>query len=228
MADKGVELLGDNLAKVPAIMSDNAAKDVAAKMFVEKKRLVALLKTHEDDFTDEELEVMATNFVDTCITHTGDLASKKHHTMMENAINEVIISYNAATMLQRFFALRCRRSLHQKARRQHAAATLQRFFGVRSRVQSSGDVPDAKRAWLSLFSKLWADRLGRHRFITPMKLSSRTTDLAKEEKYWQVTGEVKSVYSLMCSMSNLISNQGRHSQYYLNEHKDFRLFWVSL
>ena len=82
MADKGAEILGDNIAKVPAIMSDNAAKDVADKMFIIKDRVVQLLKTYEDDFTDEQLEVMATKFVDTCITHTGDLASKKHHNAM--------------------------------------------------------------------------------------------------------------------------------------------------
>jgi hypothetical protein len=76
MADKGVGLLSNNLAKVPAVMPDNAAKDVADKVFVEKKRLVSLLKTHEHNFTDEKLEAMATNFVETCATHTGDLVSK--------------------------------------------------------------------------------------------------------------------------------------------------------
>ena len=166
MADKGAEILWDNIAKVPAIMSDNAAKDVADKMFIIKDRVVQLLKTYEDDFTDEQLEVMATKFVDTCITHTGDLASKKHHNAMEACMKEVIIEYNAATMLQRCGAL-----------------MILRRRGIRAR-----STPKDKQVWLGLFGKLWADQLGAARYHTPMKLSVRTSDEGKTVKFWEITG----------------------------------------
>jgi hypothetical protein len=78
-----VEILGQKLLKVPAVMSDNAAKDVGDKIFVKKaEEMVALLRNHEDAFTIEELEIMSTNFVDNCITHGGGLASKRHYNSM--------------------------------------------------------------------------------------------------------------------------------------------------
>ena len=73
----GVSILGDNLTKVVSTMADNAAKDVGEKIFSVKKEFVATLMGGEVTYTDEELEIMTTNFVDTCITHGGDLASKK-------------------------------------------------------------------------------------------------------------------------------------------------------
>ncbi len=81
-------------------MSDNAAKDVGVKIFAHKAAVVKLLKTHEDKFSEEELEIMSTNFVDTCITHCGDLASKKHHDAMEGSLHSAIVKYNAATLIQ--------------------------------------------------------------------------------------------------------------------------------
>ena len=42
---------------------------------------------------------MTTNFVDTCITHAGDLASKTHFNETAAAMTPVIIHYNAATMI---------------------------------------------------------------------------------------------------------------------------------
>ena len=103
---KGLELLGGNLVKMPSVMSDNAAKDVGAAMFLAKADMVALIRTHEDVFSAAEIEVMETNFVDTCITHGGDLASKKHFTAMEHVVKDVFVLYNAATLLQRFVAVR--------------------------------------------------------------------------------------------------------------------------
>jgi hypothetical protein len=196
-ADKGVETLGENMPKMPAVMSDNAATDVATKMHVEKVKVCAILRDQDDDFTEEQLEVMATNFVDACITHGGDLASTKHHNAMEAAIKDVIISYNCATLIQKMGAhWLLRRSLRRKEVR------------------------------LNLLVKAWGGTLGHSRCHTPMKLASKMTDDGKVVKCWELTEVVPSVYSLMCSMSNLISNQGQHSNYYLNESKDFRLFWV--
>jgi hypothetical protein len=96
---KGLELLGDNLVKMPSVMSDNAAKDIGAAIFLAKADMVALLRTHEDAFSAAEIEVMETNFVDTCVTHGGDLASKKHFTAMENVLKDVFVQYNAATLI---------------------------------------------------------------------------------------------------------------------------------
>jgi hypothetical protein len=105
-ADKAVLILGEQLLKVPAVMSDNAAKDVGAKIFTKKAEMVALLRNHEDTFTAEEMEIMSTNFVDNCITHGGDLASKRHYTSMALSMKDAIIIFNAATLLQRFVATR--------------------------------------------------------------------------------------------------------------------------
>ncbi len=52
------------------------------------------------NFTDAQLEVMSTTFVDTCITHGGDLASKKHFSEICAVMADVIINYNAATIIQ--------------------------------------------------------------------------------------------------------------------------------
>ncbi len=92
--------------KVPAVMSDNAAMDVGDKIFVKKAEMVALLRNHEDTFTAEEIEIMSTNFVDNCITHGGDLASKRHYNSMAGSMKDAIIFFNAATLLQRFVATR--------------------------------------------------------------------------------------------------------------------------
>jgi hypothetical protein len=198
MADKASAVLDTNIVKVPAVMSDNAAKDVGVKIFAHKAAVVKLLKTHEDMFSEEELEIMSTNFVDTCITHCGDLASKKHHDAMEGSLHSAIVKYNAATLIQNAFAIR-----YIKQNRH------------------------AKGVWLKVCARLLAGRLGRVAMChTPMKLESIRNDAGTIQKCWKVTGEVSSVYKLMCSMSNLISNQGVHSTYYLNESKDFRLFWV--
>ncbi len=77
--------------KVPAVMSDNAAKDVGDKIFVKKAEMVALLRNHEDTFTAEEIEIMSTNFVDNCITHGGDLASKRHYNSMAVSMKDAVI-----------------------------------------------------------------------------------------------------------------------------------------
>jgi hypothetical protein len=205
MAEKASAVLGDNIAKVPAVMTDNAAKDVGVKMFAYKADIVRILKTHEDNFTEEELEIMSAHFVDTCITHCGDLASKKHHDAMEGCLRSVIVIYNAATLIQIFFAVT--------------------YVKRNRRVCRTTDA--AKLVWLKVCAKLFAGRLGRAAlWHTPMKLECVTDDAGAKKKCWKVTDEVPSVYQLMCSMSNLISNQGAHSTYYLNESKDFRLFWV--
>ena len=197
-ADKGAEVLGDNISKIPAVMADNAAADVAEKLFETKDEVCARLKESNNDFTEEELEVMTTNFVNTCVTHGGDLASKRHHAAMEAEIKDVIVMYNCATLLQKAAALwLLRRSLRRREVRKN------------------------------LLLRVWADALGRHRYHTAMKLVTKVTDKGATVKHWEVTGTVPSIYGLMCSMSNLISNHGTHSNYYLNESKDFRLFWVS-
>ncbi len=135
-----------------------------------------------------------------CITHCGDLASKKHHDALEESLHSAIVKYNAATLIQNAFAIR-----YIKQNRH------------------------AKGVWLKVCARLLAGRSGSAAMChTPMKLESIRNDAGTIQKCWKVTGEVSSVYKLMCSMSNLISNQGVHSAYYLNESKDFRLFWVCM
>jgi hypothetical protein len=60
----------------------------------------------------------------------------------------------------------------------------------------------------------------------PMALTTRINDVGGKEKSWQVVGDIPNVYDLMCSMSNIISKNGTHGKYYLNESKSFTLFWV--
>ena len=186
----GVKVLGKNIVKVPSTMSDNAARDVGSAIFSHKEVAVELLKAQMTNFSDEELEVMSTNFVDTCITHCGDLASKKHFGSIAKGLEKVVIIYNCATLIQSFMALRRGRKLK------------------------------------SVFIKLFQGKVGKARYHTPMKLVSQTTNAGKQAKQWSLTEDVSNVWSLMCSMSNLISHQGKHSVYYLNESKALRLFWV--
>ena len=122
-AQVAVQVLGDNIVKVAATMADNAAKDVGVKIFVAKDIAVDLLKAGDENLSDEQLEVMATNFVDTCITHGGDLASKKHFAVICNALKAVIISFNAAALIQHAVArYLIRRDL--KARQAHKSHRL--------------------------------------------------------------------------------------------------------
>ncbi len=140
---KGLELLGGNLVKMPSVMSDNAATDIGAAMFVAKAEMVALLRTHEDAFTAVEVEVMETNFLNTCITHGGDLASKKHFTAMEHVVKDVFVQYNAAILLQRFIAVRVIRRKHM------ANGTL------------------VNGTFMMLFARFWGNVLGRSRYVAP-------------------------------------------------------------
>jgi hypothetical protein len=82
---------------------------------------------------------MSTNFADTCITHCGDLASKKHHDAMEGCLHSVIIKYNAATLIQNAFAVRYIKISRHVCRTTNAA----------------------KLVRLKVCAKLFAGRLGR-------------------------------------------------------------------
>ena len=198
-AQKAVQVLGDNIVKVAATMADNAAKDVGVKIFVAKDIAVDLLKAGDENLSDEQLEVMATNFVDTCITHGGDLASKVHFAVICNALKAVIVSFNAAAIIQHAVARHViRRDL--KARQAHKAHRL--------------------------LSLLLSGKLSRAAVHTPMKLVTKVGEDGTHAKAWQLTCDPPNIWSLMCSMSNLISHQGKHSLYYLNESKAFRLFWA--
>jgi hypothetical protein len=70
-AEAAVGVLGENVVKVAAKMADNAAKDVGDEAFVAKDIAVDLMKAGDENLTEEQLEVMATNFVDACTTHGG-------------------------------------------------------------------------------------------------------------------------------------------------------------
>jgi hypothetical protein len=111
---------------------------------------------------------------------------------MAAAMKGVIISYSCATPIQKTGAFwLLRRSLRREEVR------------------------------LNLLVKVWGGTLGHSRYHTPMKLASKMTDDGKVVKHWELTEVVSSVYSLMCSMSNLISNQGQHAEYHLNESNRF-------
>ena len=169
-----------------------------------KTEAVATLMGREATFTEEQMEIMTTNFVDTCITHAGDLASKTHFTETAAAMTSVIIHYNAATMIQGA-----------------AGRKLLRLRLERKQLTKTG--ADGRKSIRPLLAKMLCGKLGRDAWHTPMKLGFTPCGKTKE---WQLTGEFENVWSLMCSMSNLISHQGKHADYYLNESKAFRLFWA--
>ena len=196
-AEAAVDVLGENIVKVAATMADNAAKDVGDKIFVAKDIAVDLMKAGDENLTEEQLEVMATNFVDTCITHGGDLASKKHFAAISDALNSVIITFNAAAIIQ------------------HATA--------RHLIRRDLRARQPRRAH-RLMCLLLSGKLSRAAVHTPMKLVTKVGDDGAHTKHWELTIAPPNIWSLMCSMSNLISHQGKHSLYYLNEHKALRLF----
>ena len=198
-AEAAVDVLGENIVKVAATMADNAAKDVGDKIFVAKDIAVDLMKAGDENLTEEQLEVMATNFVDTCITHGGDLASKKHFAAISDALNAVIITFNAAAMIQ------------------HAAA--------RHLIRRNLKARQPRKAQ-RLMCLLLSGKLSRAAVHTPMKLVIKVGDDGTHTRHWELTTAPPNIWSLMCSMSNLISHQGKHALYYLNEHKAFRLFWA--
>ena len=198
-ADKGVEVLGSNLPKMVSTMADNAAKDVGDKMCTAKEIAVAALMGEGHNFTDAQLEVMSTTFVDTCITHGGDLVSKMHFKEICTVMAAVIINYNAATIIQ----------------------TATGKWLIRQRMKGTR----MKAVW-TLWAKLLCGKLSRETCFMPMKLIVTIGDEGTPKKQWQLCGEVEDIWGLMCSMSNLISHQGKHADYYLNESKAFRLFWV--
>jgi hypothetical protein len=82
-----------------------------------------------------------------------------------------------------------------------------------------------KAVW-TLWAKMLCGKLSRETCFMPMKLVVTIGNEGTPKKQWQLCGEVEDVWGLMCSMSNLISHQGKHADYYLNESKAFRLFWV--
>jgi hypothetical protein len=92
MAEKASAVLGTNIVKVPAVMTDNAAKDVV-KNKLPRRLLSSTFLNHTKIFLlKKNLRLcMSTNFVDTCITHCGDLASKKHHDAMQGCLHSVIV-----------------------------------------------------------------------------------------------------------------------------------------
>lgn len=200
-AELAVKVLGENIVKVPSTMADNAAKDVGDKIFVAKEIAVDLMKAGDEKLSDDQLEVMATNFVDTCITHGGDLASKKQFAAISGALKSVIIKFNAAAIIQ------------------HAAG----MFIMRRDLKARN--PAHALRFLCL---LWTGKLSRTALHTPMKLMMGVMNDCTRKKYWELTSEPPNLWTLMCSMSNLISHQGKHALYYLNEHKAFRLFWVRI
>ena len=171
-----------------SVMSDNAAKDVGTELFLKKGEMVALLRTHEDRFSPEEIEIMSCQFVDTCITHGGDLASKKHYSMMYTSLKDVIVMYNAATLLQRFIVICILRS--------HMSGTSTLEIGTLR----------------TIVLKLWANKLGQARYHTPMKCVTQVSDYGTKAKKWELTGDIPCIYSLMTGMSSLISNQGVHKK----------------
>ena len=206
-ADMAVSVLGGNLPKVVSTMADNAAADVGEKIFAVKEEAIATLMGGEVNFTEQQLEIMTTNFVDTCITHGGDLASKKHFTETCAAMTSVIVHYNAATIIQGA-----------------AGRKLIRLRLMRKELTHTG--PNGAKMLQPLLAKMMCGRLGPVAWHTPMKLGLKANDDGSKTKEWQLTGEFENVWSLMCSMSNLISHQGKHADYYLNESKAFRLFWA--
>ena len=148
-----------------------------------------------------QMEIMSTNFVDTCITHGGDLASKKHFSEICNAMKDIIIFYNCATIVQ--------------------------GAGARWLLRKKIKQKQLKNS-MHLWAKVVLRKTGRDMCHTPMTIRAQTKDDGRCKKCWELIGEPENVWDLMCSMSKLISHQGKHSDYYLNESKAFRLFWVCI
>ena len=75
MAEKGVEILGENLCKMCLVMSDAAALDVTRHMYTSKKEIVGQIDKAQ--LILQQIEAFETEFVAQCINHGGDTASKK-------------------------------------------------------------------------------------------------------------------------------------------------------
>jgi hypothetical protein len=83
------------------------------------------------------------------------------------------------------------------------------------------------KVWQGLLYKVLTNSTGRKRFHCSMELQRTEQDGSVLARTWVLAEkEVHDVWALMRSMSNLISNQGSHSKYWLNESKQMRLFWA--
>ena len=75
--------------------------------------------------------------------------------------------------------------------------------------------------WKGILRKVLTGSTGRGLFHCDMELQTSHHG-GKEHRVWVITGDVDDVWALMRSMSNLVSNQGSHSKYFLNEAKQMR------
>ena len=272
MAEKGVEILGENLCKMCLVMSDAAALDVARHMYTAKKDMVDQIDKAQH--TPEQIEVFETEFVAQCINHGGDNASKKNYAAMAAAMKLLVIKYNCATLLQHWFATRVlwrrmNRASNQGSDGDSDSESTQEYcrgdknrdaphglYSDRDSDSEDDDVPIAmqlglsgpdratpftptvsrfaqffcmKQAhhgttdeiWKGILRKVLTGSTGRGLFHCDMELQTSHHG-GKEHRVWVITGDVDDVWALMRSMSNLVSNQGSHSKYFLNEAKQMR------
>lgn len=222
MAEKGVEIMGDNLSKMCLVMSDAAALDVARHMYTVKKEMVdGIDKTQH---TPDQIEVFETEFVAQCINHGGDNASKQNYAAMAVAMKQLVIKYNCATLLQHWAVTRLLWKRMQRASPADSPAptvapTEKRFAQFFCLTQAQHGPRD--EVWKGLLRKVLTGATGRGRFHCAMELQTSHHG-GTEHLAWVITGEVDDVWAMMRSMSNLVSNQGSHSKYFLNEAKQMR------
>jgi hypothetical protein len=115
------------------------------------------------------------------------------------------------------------------------SASSTRFISIRGFVSyfvfppptDDDDDPVSTKVWRGLLYKVLTNSTGRTRFHCGMELHRTEQDGKVLARTWVLAEkEIADVWALMRSMSNLISNQGSHSKYWLNESKQMRLFWA--
>ena len=250
MADEGIKVMGPNLRKMCMVMSDAAALDVAASMYKAKADLLEELDGVS--FTIQEREVHDTDFVGQCINHGGDNASKAHFIEITRALKPVLTCYNCATLIQHWMVTRllvfrikrhieCNRILNDDGSESESEGVTTTtaptfpserqfvwfFCSTRGTAGPPTVAEHRRKIWKGLLFKALTNGTGRSRFHAPMELESVLVNGGEDEvKSWKLTEPVHDVWALMRSMSNLISHQGTHSKYYLNEAKQMRIFWA--
>ena len=166
-----------------------------------------------------------TNFAIKCVLHVENLFAADMLSQ-ESSVQMILhIERNVCLRIQNWLlACTVRRKWERKTVWSNASVRnkiLVRAIVTTLRCQGAG--------WKSVPSRDYALPMEREKVVPslwPRGLNPASTPRVRASSKWVLLDDPKDIWFCLTSFSNLVSSQGKHGAYFLNERKQFKVFWA--